>query len=164
MKILRVHTRKLVVGLFGSGLVLSFGAHLFAEDPSLQSPSENVEAAQPETGTSWMKAIPVPADPELEAQIVEVQDALSTIDKQIVRRKEALKVAQDPAVKATFSNELELLRKERDNLEALLHDLVDEAKLSQQTAIDEALAHARWLERQQEYWEKKEESIRDRQR
>ena len=110
-----------------------------------------------------MQAIPVPADPELEAQIVEIQDALSTIDKQIVRHKEALGKTQDSATKTSLYEQLELLRKERNDLEALLHDLVDEAKISEQTAMDEALAHARWLERQQEYQEKKEELIRDRQ-
>ena len=111
-----------------------------------------------------MQAIPIPADPELEAQIKEIQEALSAIHQQMVRRKEALNKTQDPAAKATLYGEFERLRKEREELEKLLHDLVDEAKLSEQTAIDEALAHARWLERQQEYWEKKEELIRDRQK
>ena len=160
---LRAHAQKLVVGLLASGLVCSFGGPLFAKDPSSQSPSKNVGAEQLETGKPWLKAIPVPADPELEVQIVEVQDALSTIDKQIVRYKDALGKTQDPATKTSLYEQLELLRKERRELEALLHDLVDEAKLSEQTAIDEALAHARWLERQQEYQEKKEELIRDRQ-
>ena len=110
-----------------------------------------------------MQAIPVPADPELEHQIKEVQDGLRTIYQQMVRRKEALKTALDPAAKATLYEEFERLRKDREELEALLHDLVDEAKLSQQTAIDEALTRARGFERQQEYWEKKEELLRDRQ-
>ena len=110
-----------------------------------------------------MQAIPVPADPELEHQIHEVQDGLRVIYQQMVRRKEALKKTQDPAAKAALYDEFERLRKDREELEALLHDLVDEAKLSQKTAIDEALARARWFERQQEYWEKKEELIRDRQ-
>ena len=110
-----------------------------------------------------MKAIPVPTDPELEEQIQEVQNALSTIHQQIVRRKDTLGKAQDSATKTTLSDEIASLHKERDDLEALLHALVDEAKLSQQTAIDEALAHARWLERQQEDWQRKEEVTRDRQ-
>ena len=59
--------------------------------------------------------------------------------------------------------ELEALRKERGDLEALLHDLADEARMSERTAIDEALARARWLERQQEQWSQKEELLRDRQ-
>ena len=160
---LRAHVQELIVGLFVSGLVCLFGGPLFAKDPSPQSPSEKVEAEQPETGKPWLKAIPVPADPELEAQIVEVQEALSTIDKQIVRHKEALGKTQDPATKTSLYEQLELLRKDRNDLEAFLHDLVDEAKISEQTAMDEALAHARWLERQQEYQEKKEELIRDRQ-
>jgi len=55
------------------------------------------------------------------------------------------------------------LRKEREDLEALLHDLVEEARASERTEIDEALARVRWLERQQEQWYKKEELLRDRQ-
>jgi len=109
-----------------------------------------------------MEALPVPADPELEQQIVEVQDALKAIYREMVRRKDVLKKTQEPATKARLYDEFERLRKEREDLEALLHDLVDEAKLSEQTAIDEALARARWLERQQEYQAQKEELIRDR--
>ena len=112
---------------------------------------------------NWMQAIPVPADVELERQIKEVQEALGAIYKEMVRRKEALKKEQDPAAKATLFDEFERLRKEREDLEKLLHDLVDEAKLSEQTEIDAALARARWLERQQEYQQQKEEIIRDRQ-
>ena len=111
-----------------------------------------------------MQATPAPADPELEQQIVEIQDALSTIDKQIVRRKEAIEKAPDPSVKATLYSELELLRKERNDLEGLLHELVDEAKASEQTAIDAALARARGLERRQEHHNDREELIRERQR
>lgn len=110
-----------------------------------------------------MEAIVIPADPELERQIDEVQDALAAIYQQMVRRREALKKTQDPTAKATLYEEFERLRKDRDDLEALLHDLVDEAKLSQQTVIDDALARARWLERQQEHQQQKEEIIRDRQ-
>ena len=111
----------------------------------------------------WIEALPIPADPELENQIKEVQDALSAIYQQMVRRKEALQKIQDPTAKAKLYEEFERLRKEREELEKLLHDLVDEAKLSEQTAIDEALARARSIERQQEYQAQKEELIRDRQ-
>lgn len=120
---------------------------------------EELEIAEP----PWMTSMPVPADPELEEQIVEIQKALKAIYQQMVRRKEALKKTQDPLGKATLYDEIERLRKEREDLEALLHDLVDEAKLSEQTAIDAALARARWFERQQEYQAQREELIRDRQ-
>lgn len=113
--------------------------------------------------SSWLEPIPVPADPELEEQIQEVQEALNTLYQQMVRRKEALRKTQDAAQKAKWYEELEALRKEHQELEALLHDLVDEARLSERTAIDEALARARELEQQHEQWEHKEELIRDRQ-
>ena len=159
-----LHIRGLRGEFLVLGLALGLSGPLFAAEESSPKPSsQKLESEKPETEKPWMQPIPVPADPELEAQIVEVQGALSTIDKQIVRHKEALGKTQDPATKTNLYEQLELLRKERNALEALLHDLVDEAKLSEQTAIDEALAHARWLERQQEYQEKKEELIRDRQ-
>ena len=128
------------------------------KQPAATSVPEELKVEEP-----GMQAIPVPADPELEHQIKEVQDGLRTIYQQMVRRKEALKTAQDPAAKAALYDEFERLRRVREELEALLHDLVDEAKLSQRTAIDEALARARWFEHQQESWEKKEDLIRDRQ-
>ena len=139
---------------------------LAAEDSSSnqnKQPTATSVPEEPKVEEPEMEAIPVPADPELEHQIKEVQDGLQVIYQQMVRRKEALKKAQDPAVKTALYDEFDRLRKDREELEALLHDLVDEAKRSQRTAIDEALARARWFERQQEYWEKKEELIRDRQ-
>ena len=142
----------LMAALLAAAAAVSFAGALGA-----QSPEPEIEEPH------WMEAIPAPADPELEEQIVEVQNALKAIYQQMVRRKETLKKTQDATAKATLYDELEQLRKEREDLEALLHDLVDEAKLSEQTAIDEALARARWLERQQEYQTQKEELIRDRQ-
>jgi hypothetical protein len=120
-------------------------------------------AASEELEEPWLEPMPVPFDPELEEQIQEVQDGLSTIHQQMVRRKDALREAPDATTKARLFEELEALRKERKELEALLNDLVEEAKVSERTAIDEALSRTRWLERQQEYWEKKEELLRDRQ-
>ena len=76
---------------------------------------------------------------------------------------DALNKSQDPVAQTKLSEELNVLRTERQELETLLHALVDEAKMSEQTAIDEALARTRWLERQQEYQQQKEELIRDRQ-
>ena len=158
---MRFHTGWLMAGLLMWGVGVPLREGFCAEEPSPAKPSspEATEVAEPR----WMEAMPVPADPELEDQIVEVQKALKAIYQQMVRRKEALKKTQDPAAKATLFDEFERLRKEREDLEKLLHDLVDEAKLSEQTEIDAALARARWLERQQEYEQQKEEIIRDRQ-
>ena len=148
----------------GVGCLLGAG-YLHAEETSLQSPPSSPEQAPGESPIEepWLEPIPIPLDRELESQIQEVQEALSAIHTQMVRRRELLNTTQDPVKKTAFYEELERLRKERKELEALLHDLVDEAKRSERTAIDEALARARWLERRQEYWEKKEELIRDRQ-
>lgn len=121
-------------------------------------PSDAMEGKQ-----SWVKPIAVPADAELEKQIWEVQDALKTIAEQMVRHKDALEKTQDLATRETLADGFERLRKEREGLEKLLHALTDEAKLSEQTTIDEALARARWLEQQQERWQQEEEGIRDRQ-
>lgn len=135
---------------------------LCAEAPSTQLPSAAAGPAEAQD-QPWLEPIPVPADPELEAQIQQVQEALSAIDRQMVRRKDGVNKTQDPATRAKLYDELEQLRKEREDLEGLLHDLVEEAKVSERTALDEALARARWLERRQEYLEKKEENLRDRQ-
>ena len=159
-------TRWVLVGLLASAMACSAGGWLLAEEPPTQKsePTKTVSAVEPTIESPWLKAIPIPTDPELEEQIKEVQDALSTLYQQMVRRKEALQKTQDPTAKTILYDEFERLRKEREALEKLLHDLIDEAKLSEQTAIDAALARARWLEREQEYQQQKEEIIRDRQR
>jgi len=142
----------LLVGVWGlsGGLV-----RLAAEEPAAASPEDLEEP--------WMEPLPIPFDPELEELIKEVQEALNAVHQQMVRRKELVKQTEDAAAKATLYDELERLRKERAELQALLNQLVEEAQISQRTAIDEALARARWLEQREERWEKKEELIRDRQ-
>ena len=145
----------MVKGLLACGLALTFMGLLSAAEPV----SDSLDVQDP----MMMEPLPVPADPELEALIEEVQDALGTIHQQMVRRKEAIHKSQDATAKTKLYEEFERLRKDREDLEAVLHDLVDEAKLSQRTAIDEALARARWFERQQENQAQREELIRDRQ-
>lgn len=127
-----------------------------------EAPTQQPEADAP-VEERWLEPMPIPADPELEEQIHEVQDALEAINRQIVRRKDALGKSDDSAAKTKLYEELDALRKERAELDALLDDLVEEAKTSERTAIDEALSRARWLERQQDYWSQREELLRDRQ-
>ena len=145
-------------------LVLGIGlwpiGSLCAENAST-TPTPSPE--ETEDTTPWLEPIPTPTDPALELQIKEVQEALTTIHTQMLRRKERLRATPDASMKAALYDELEALRKEREDLEALLHNLVDEARLSERTAIDQAIARAKWLEQQQEQWIRKEESIRDRQ-
>lgn len=149
---LRGGARALLVLVWGLSLG---GVRLAAEEPS----TPPVAPDEP----PWIEPLPVPFDPELEALLEEVQDALGTIHQQMVRRKERLDQTQDAAARAVLYEELEALRKERDELQSLLHKLVEEAKISERTAIDDALARARWLERQQEYQAQREELLRDRQ-
>ena len=158
---MRSRLSRLMAGLLVSAAAASLAGPLGAEPPkgASQPTSTEIEVTEPR----WMEPLPVPADAELEEQIQEVQEALGAIYQQMVRRRDALKKTTDAAIKAGLYDEFERLRKEREDLEKLLHDLVDEAKLSEQTAIDAALARARWFERQQEYQAQKEELIRDRQ-
>ena len=153
-----------IAGLLAISLSVLLSSCVHAQKSSRNTPrTTTISSSDKELAQPWLEPIPICADPELEAQIQEVQNALTAIGKEMVRHKDALNKAQDPTANSKLADEVEALRKERKELEALLHDLVDEAKLSEQTAIDEALARARWLERQQEYYDKKEESIRDRQ-
>lgn len=139
---------------------------LLAEEPRRASPAVSAPSNASEESAvrpSWVEPIPIPADPELEEQIKEIQEALIALHQQIVRRKDAVEKTADPAQKARWYDELETLRKERRTLEALLNDLIEEAKASERTAIDEALARVRWLEHRQERWYEKEQLIRERQ-
>lgn len=151
-----------VVGLFVlAGLAFLRGPTAYSEEAS--SSQKPVPSADLEVPELRIRVIPTPADPELEQVMQEVQDGLSTIHQQMVRHKEALKATSDPAEKARLYEEFESLRKERESFEAILHHLVDEARLSERTAIDEALARTRELERELERWERKADAIRDRQ-
>ena len=153
--------RTICLGLVALGLAFVSSGVLAAEEPAAATaPAQDDES---ELAQPWLEPIPVPFDPELEALIEEIQDGLKTIHRQMVRRKESVDQTQDPAAKAAIYEELEALRKERDELRGLLNKLVEEAKISELTEIDEALARARWLEQREERWEKKEELIRDRQ-
>jgi len=143
-----------IIGLASCVLALSVGSPLWAQEGSPTKPSDDDQA--------WFEPIPTPFDPELERQLEEVQSALVAIHKQIVRHKEHAKREGDPAEQARLQERLKALYEERDTLRAVLDDMIGEAKASQRTAIDEALRRARWLERQQESWQKKEELLRDR--
>lgn len=154
------HTQagRFMAGFILIGGILAPARALLAQDSPTTSPApQDVTVEEP-----WLEPIPVPFDPELERQIEEVQDALTTIHQQMVRHKERATETQDLANKAKLYETLEALRRERDDLQAVLNDLVAEAKASQRTAIDEALARARWLEHQQERWYQKEELTRER--
>ena len=159
--------RHVICVLFlGLGGVIS-GRRLAAEPPPTP-PAQNhpTSATAPSETTdqepSSLSSLPVAADPELEAQLTEVEQALQDIRAQIVRHKQFVNTEPDPAAKANRYQEIEQLRIEHNKLEALLHALVDEAKASERTAIDEALARARSVERQQEQWQQKEELLRER--
>ncbi|MBI2093798.1 MAG: hypothetical protein HYT88_03640 [Candidatus Omnitrophica bacterium] len=158
-----------VIPIIGCAIGLGLSQpSLYAADPAKRLSSGNTPPIEKQPKNSeekawWIEPLPVPFDPELESLIVEVQESLITLNKQMVRRKERLKDTEDPSVKAQLYEELEALRKEQTELEGLLHQLVNEAKISQRTEIDEALAKARWLEQQQERWYQKEELLRDRQ-
>ncbi|MBI2870226.1 MAG: hypothetical protein HYY14_00785 [Candidatus Omnitrophica bacterium] len=109
----------------------------------------------------WVEALPVPYDPELEQQIQEVQESISTLHEQMVRRKAALEQALEPGEEGRIREELSQLKHERDALEKMLHNLVDEARASEWTKIDEALKRTRRLDILEDRKERKEEAVRD---
>ena len=167
---MRGHRRGRLVWIIAVGVVVTSAGALQAKEPPPAAPPGTSQTSSPTARStedaehpSWLKPIPVPADPELEAQLVELQDALKALNEQIVRRKEVLRETNAPDAKTALYHEIDTLRTERDKLEALLHALVNEARASERTAIDEALERARGLEREREYWQRKEEAIRDRQ-
>lgn len=140
------------------GLVLA--AMLMAGVPAAAgaaSPTNDEPHAHPQLPAGTI------ADPVLEEQIAKVQGALDQLHEQMAQRRLALQQEPDGTRKAALYAELDGLRKERDLLERLLHDLVDEAKATEWTAIDEALKRARTFERRQEGTYQREEAIRDRQ-
>lgn len=161
---MRHEKRGFKVGLLVLGCGLLLGQSLAAQEQAAKTkktPPPSPQELEPEA--AWLQPIPVPVDPELEAQLFELQDALRAVHQQIVRRKRILTDAQDEAAKARLLTEIDSLRTERDEIESLLHQLVNEARASERTAIDEALANVRMLEWRREQLDRREEIIRDRQ-
>ena len=102
-------------------------------------------------------------DPELKEQILKINDVLEELHQQMADRKGAIQAVSSDAKKAALYVELDRLRKEHDMLERLLHELVEEAKATEWTTIDEALKRARAVERHQERAYQREENLRERQ-
>ena len=122
-------------------------------------------AAQPkeETTHAHEEALTVATeDPVLKEQIAQMTSALEQLHERMASARKALDAATDDDRKTALYAELDGLRKERDTLERLLHELVDEAKATEWTAIDEALRRSRAFERYQERADQKEDNLRER--
>lgn len=102
-------------------------------------------------------------DPVLKEQITKVAQALEQIHRQMAQRRQAIQRTNDEAQKSALYAELDGLRRERDLLERLVHELADEARATEWTAIDEALQRAKRFERAQDRSYKREEDLRERQ-
>ncbi|MBI3323297.1 MAG: hypothetical protein HYZ95_02395 [Candidatus Omnitrophica bacterium] len=109
-------------------------------------------------------ALEVPTeDPVLKEQIQTVTEALNGLHRSIAQNRRALQASPDDSAKSALYAELDGLRKEHDMLERLLHDLVEEARATEWTRIDEALRRTKSYERRQEHSYEKEEALRERQ-
>ena len=102
-------------------------------------------------------------DPVLKEQIVKVGEAIGQLHEQMAQKRRAIQAAADQAEKSTLYAELDVLRKEHDMLEGLLHELVEEARATEWTKVDEALSRVEEIRRRREYEERREEVLRDRQ-
>ena len=102
-------------------------------------------------------------DPVLEDQIKKVSQTLEGVNHQMAQLRKASQEATEDAAKASLDAEIEGLRAERDKLETLLHDLVDEAKPADSTEIDKALQQVQNIETRQERTNERQEALRDRQ-
>ena len=104
----------------------------------------------------------VTEDPVLKEQIIKVTEGLQILYRQMAQRRQAIQKETDSIRKAALYVELDGLRRERDALEGLLHELVEEAKATEWTKIDEALKGVRFIDRYSEKETRKEEVLRDR--
>lgn len=102
-------------------------------------------------------------DAVLKEQIRKVNESLTTLHQEMSALRRAIQREADPSRKAALYAELDGLRKQHDMLERLLHDLVDEARATEWTAIDEALRRIKPYEKRQEKAYEKEEALRERQ-
>jgi hypothetical protein len=143
---LRVVTTILTLSLMGGGG--SLGITLAEEDP-LDTHDEALMV--------------VTEDPVLKEQILKVHEGLEVIHQELATRRQAIRQETDEARRAVLYAELDGLRKEHEMLERLLHDLIEEARATEWTKIDQALKEVRDIERYQDRVYRKEEVLRDRQ-
>ena len=146
-----------------NGMAECVGAMLLVGMWAIGVPAGAVEPPDDASGTHALAAAVVTEDAVLKEQITKVDQAIQELHARMVEHRQAIQQAADEAKKAALYAELDGLRKERDMLERLLHELVEEAKATEWTAIDQALARAKVLERRQEGASRRQEVLRDRQ-
>ena len=109
------------------------------------------------------EALPVETeDPVLKEQIDKVSQALNQLYHQMAQKRQAIQAAPDEARRSALSAELDVLRKEHDMLNRLLHDLISEAHATEWTDVDEALRRVKQFEQRQEREDQQEEALSDR--
>ena len=123
-----------------------------------ETPVTPSEEAQPHLDPATLAT----EDEVLREQIFKVNDALEDLHQQIAQQRRKIQAAGTDAERAGLYARLDALRKEHDMLERLLHDLVEEAKATEWTEVDEALRRVRGLERYQEKQQRREDVLRDR--
>jgi ABC-type phosphate transport system auxiliary subunit len=101
-------------------------------------------------------------DPVLKEQIVKVTQVLDQLHHEMAKKRQAIHSAANDAQKSASYAELDVLNKEHDMLEQLLHDLVKEAHATEWTIVDEALRRVKKFEQRQEQEYRQEEALRDR--
>lgn len=146
-----------------NGIVEYLGPALFVGICLISAPAG---AAEPPDGTMDTHALAASVatdDVVLKEQIAKVDQAIQELHGRMVERRQAIQQVTDKTKKAALDAELDGLRKERDMLERLLHELVEEARATEWTAVDQALARAKSLERRQEEAYQRQEALRDRQ-
>lgn len=142
-------TAGILWGLLGAGFTL-------ADETSPAPEEETAEGLYKEAVTVSTE------DQVLKEQLLKVASILQETHQKMTQRRRELQQTTDQTRKTALYTELDGLRKERDMLERLLHDLVEEATATEWTAIDEALRRAKSFERHQEKAYQKEENLRER--
>lgn len=139
--------------LYFWAIPFSFVTSLYAADPTEGDKEAHSHEAALQVATE---------DPVLKEQIAKVTEGLQTLHRHMAQRRQAIQKETDAVRKAALYVELDGLRREHDALERLLHELVEEAKSTEWTTIDEALKRVRPTERYNEKETRKEEVLRDR--
>ena len=106
----------------------------------------------------------VTEDEALKEQIIQLDQAAQNLHHQIAQLRATIQGIADQVQKAKLYAELDGMQKELRSLEQLLHELLDEAKATEWTKIDEALKRANRFDRMQERVYERQEVIRDRQK
>ncbi len=99
---------------------------------------------------------------EVQDQIVKISDEVSKLHLEMAKLRSQTKAEKDPGKKGELNVQFEDTRKQRNSLQKLLDELVEEGHTTENTNVDKVLNQAKKFERTQDRESMQREAVSDR--